>query len=461
MESIGALQTMRPSVLRSEAFDALYVEGWAFDQRREVESAHLDVGGSRIPAVAIGVERPDIDERFHATPFRSAYARASGLILAGVVEPLEPGSHRFELTLDVTDGRSVRAVAGEVRVRAQASRTIALPTDCEVAIAMATHDPPAELFARQIESIRHQEHDSWVCIISDDCSSSAHLEAMREVLGDDDRFVLVEHTSRLGFYLNFERALSMVPPTVPYVALADHDDVWYPEKLVSLVRSIGTDPDLQLVASDARVIDREGRVLAASFYEHRVPTHDDPYSLFLVNSLIGASMLFRRSLLDVALPFPRAFEQRFHDHWLARAASVAGKVGFVDEPLHDYVQHGANVVGIQRPTEGRLARIVGLALRYCLSGRPIPESWRQTFVDYSLEASVAAQLLSARCPCERDPRWLTRLVSFDGGQLRELSQICIDHVRDRRASRSRRENVERALFAGRSWAMDHGPRSLR
>ena len=78
MESIGALQTMRPSVLRSEAFDALYVEGWAFDLRREVESAHLDVGGSRIPAVAIGVERPDIDERFHATPFRSAYARAVG-----------------------------------------------------------------------------------------------------------------------------------------------------------------------------------------------------------------------------------------------------------------------------------------------------------------------------------------------------------------------------------------------
>ena len=174
-------------------------------------------------------------------------------------------------------------------------------------------------------------------------------------------------------------------------------------------------------------------------------------------------MLFRRSLLDVALPFPRAFEQRFHDHWLARAARVAGKVGFVDEPLHDYVQHGANVVRQPAANRGPTApAIVGLALRCGLSGRADPRvvaPVRSSTI--SLEASVAAQLLSARCPRERDPRWLTRLVSFDGGQLRELSQICVDHVRDSRASRSRRENVEPALFAGRSWAMDHGPRSLR
>ena len=59
-----------------------------------------------------------------------------------------------------------------------------------IAIAMTTHRPPMELFRRQIESIREQTHENWVCVISDDASGDERLEAMREVLGDDPRFRL-------------------------------------------------------------------------------------------------------------------------------------------------------------------------------------------------------------------------------------------------------------------------------
>ena len=40
--------------------------------------------------------------------------------------------------------------------------------------------------------------------------------------------MLSRSESRLGFYRNFERALSMVPPSADYVTLCDQDDYWHP-----------------------------------------------------------------------------------------------------------------------------------------------------------------------------------------------------------------------------------------
>lgn len=55
---------------------------------------------------------------------------------------------------------------------------------------MATFDPPPDLFARQLESIRAQTYRNWVCILSDDCSAPERFAALREAVGDDPRFVI-------------------------------------------------------------------------------------------------------------------------------------------------------------------------------------------------------------------------------------------------------------------------------
>src|SRR6185436_7327817 len=53
----------------------------------------------------------------------------------------------------------------------------------------------------------------------------------------------------------------------------------------------------------------------------------------------------RRDVLDVALPFPPEVDGSHHDHWLALCALALGDLAYIDRPLVDYVQHGANVVG--------------------------------------------------------------------------------------------------------------------
>jgi len=206
-----------------------------------------------------------------------------------------------------------------------------------VAICMATFDPDPVLLERQIASIREQTHEAWLCLISDDRSSEERFDRLRTLIGDDPRFALSRSEERLGFYLNFERALKMVPPRAAFVALADQDDRWYPEKLEALLAARG---DAQLVYSDMRIVDEAGRAISDTFWRGRRNNHTNLASLLLANTVTGAASLFRRELLDLALPFPPPIGDPFHDQWIASVALAAGGIAYLDRPLYDYVQHG-------------------------------------------------------------------------------------------------------------------------
>ncbi len=153
--------------------------------------------------------------------------------------------------------------------------------------------------------------------------------------------------NRVGYYRNFERCLELVPPGVRFVALSDQDDVWHADKLETLASAFHSER-VQLAYADMAIVSSDGEQLAPSYWTDRANNHTDLASLLLINTVTGAASLFRRELLDVALPFPDVPGKAFHDHWLACIALALGEVAFIDRPLHDYVQHGDNVVGTPR-----------------------------------------------------------------------------------------------------------------
>ncbi len=111
------------------------------------------------------------------------------------------------------------------------------------------------------------------------------------------------------------------------------------------------------------IVSSDGELLAPSYWTDRANNHTDLASLLLINTVTGAASLFRRELLDVALPFPDVPGKPFHDHWLACIALALGEIAFIDRPLHDYVQHGDNVVGRHEPLPGELRGGLVNALR--------------------------------------------------------------------------------------------------
>jgi glycosyltransferase involved in cell wall biosynthesis len=261
-----------------------------------------------------------------------------------------------------------------------------------IAICMATYDPPPDLLRVQLDSIRAQTDRRWICLISDDRSRPERFAAITDAVGDDPRFIVSRSERRIGFYRNFERALRMIPAGAGLVALADQDDRWYPDKLEALRRAID---GAELVYSDMRLVDAGGRVLSESLWEGRRNNHSNLASLLIANTVAGAASLFRREMLELALPFPEGPGWEFHDHWLGLVGLASGRVAYVDRPLYDYVQHADAILG-QVAVEaegGRRSAWRGWIRRQ----RGFFGRWRAAYFRAYLQLQLHAEVLLVRC----------------------------------------------------------------
>ena len=317
----------------------------------------------------------------------------SGFWATVPIEPRDrPGTVELCLEAILSDGTTQRDPLGTIEV---VERTARPPHGDDakgrrvIAICMATFNPDAELFRAQVESIRAQTYADWICIVSDDCSEPERFAAIERIIAGDERFLLTRAERQLGFYRNFERALSLVPPDAELVALSDHDDRWYPDKLEALAEAIGS---ARLAYSDVRRVDSDGQVLAETLWDGRRNNRTNLASLLISNTIVGASCLFRREVIDYAVPFPSGPGLDFHDHWLALVAMALGEVAYVDRPLYDYVRHPQAVLGRTGSTTAG-GRRGGLLDR-----------WRSAYFWLYRQREFHAQVLLARCAAELEPR---------------------------------------------------------
>jgi glycosyltransferase involved in cell wall biosynthesis len=287
-----------------------------------------------------------------------------------------------------------------------------------IAICMATYEPRIDLFRSQVSSIKDQTHTGWICVISDDGSSPERLAEMEEAIGGDPRFVFLENEDRVGFYANFERALAAVPPQARFVALADQDDLWYPDKLEALVAALG---DRDLAYSDMRIVRDDGELMSDTYWSLRRNNYTDLASLLVGNTVTGAVTLFRADLLSRVLPFPPRRGKSYHDHWIALMAMTGRGISYVDRPLQDYVQHGEAAQGHEEANAGagylQLRMLLGLAWQAlgALLGRPTRKGWASRYFEMYLRTVMWAKVALMRSSSldRRQERILRRVVNSD------------------------------------------------
>jgi glycosyltransferase involved in cell wall biosynthesis len=350
-QAVAGIEIVPPDRIVVGRGNAVVIGGYCYHPGRRTRDLAIRVGGSRQRVERFGLPRDDVYRRAGgegspsaASAYRSGFVAVLDLPPVGEAQRLE-----IELVLTLTDGREIGAPAGSIDVEpgleapldAPAARFPG-PAGRRVAICMATYEPPADLLRVQLDSIREQTHENWVCLISDDHSSPDAFARLEELTRDDPRFVVSRSPERLGFYRNFERALSMTPAEADYVTLCDQDDRWHAGKLERLIAGIG---EARLVYSDARIVTPGGELVRPSYWTERRNNYTNFGSLLLANSVTGAASLYRRELLDDALPLPPLLAKGFHDHWLAVVALALGEIAYIDEPLYDYVQHGGAVIG--------------------------------------------------------------------------------------------------------------------
>jgi glycosyltransferase involved in cell wall biosynthesis len=452
-----------PDELSEGPPNALFVCGWCFHAESKIAALGIVVNcGEPQPVMEHGMPRLDVLRAFH--PGRDPYdtgglerdpdsaddpllhSYLSGFWGFARLPALRAGE-TCELTLraELEGGGIAETELARIPVIARPDPVAVDEPDPSagpfVAICMATYEPPMDLFRRQVESIRAQTHTNWVCVVSDDCSSPERFAEAEVLLREDPRFVVSRSPRRLGFYRNFERALSLAPAGARYVTMVDQDDEWHPDKLAALLAGIG---NAQLVYSDQRIVSRDGELISDTYWRERSNNHSDLLSLLVANSVTGAASLFGRELLDYALPFPPAQFAHFHDHWIALTALSLGDIAFVDRPLYDYVQHGDASLG--HAEANRMTTLRDRLATIRRDPRERVRKWRMHYFVDVCRLTQVAEVLRLRCG-ERMPRRKRRELERFLNTDRSLPSVA------RLAARGARELVGRPETLGAEWML--------
>ena len=220
----------------------------------------------------------------------------------------------------------------------------------------------------QLESILSQSPRPDELLIVDDGSGDDTLDIIAEVVADASVDVRVHRGEHVGLRRNAQRAMGLVKSDI--VVLADQDDIWMPKRLAA-IRSAFANPRVTLWFSNAALIDESEELLGGTTWDS---VRLDPDSLRAIaegraaprlihgQTVTGATMAIRRSILRLALPLPDALESpsppMLHDGWLALIAALAGAVIADPHVYTHYRQHAAQLTGMSMSvaTRERAAR---------------------------------------------------------------------------------------------------------
>ncbi len=228
-------------------------------------------------------------------------------------------------------------------------------SDVTVSVVVCTYN--GEKYLReQLQSILDQTRPPDEIIISDDGSTDSTLQIVAEFaspngVAQTPVWRMETRTTPLGVSGNFASALAKARGE--FIALADQDDVWEPDRLKVGLTQFRS--GILLAHSDALLVDSAGRsigqlmeTLRLTRRERRELTVGKALDANLRRNLVtGATVMLRRSLLKSALPIPEGW---IHDEWLALLAAAQGGVSFCPECLIRYRQHGDNQIGVDKIT---------------------------------------------------------------------------------------------------------------
>lgn len=224
-----------------------------------------------------------------------------------------------------------------------------------ISVAMCTYNG-ARFVTEQLESIQNQTLLPNELVVCDDGSTDNTL-ALVEQFAKKAPFPvrIFQNEHQLGVTKNFEKALTHCRGDLLF--LADQDDCWVPEKIAHLSKVFSENPPINVIFSDALLVDEHTHSLQKHFWEvvrFGTPQQEQwkqgrSIEILLVgNRVAGCTMAVRKSFVDKVLPFPTDISTFLHDTWMAYVAAILNQIQFIPEVLIHYRQHSSQQIGTQQ-----------------------------------------------------------------------------------------------------------------
>lgn len=226
-----------------------------------------------------------------------------------------------------------------------------------LSVALCTYNGERFL-EEQLASIANQKLPVDEIIICDDGSKDNTL-SIAQIFKEEHQSIHIEiyqNESNLGVLKNFEKAILKCHGDI--IFCSDQDDIWMDNKTQEIVSGFDKKENVEMIFTDAILIDEYGN-LANDFTLfdnlHINPKVRSQWKkgleieiLNIKNIVTGATMAFRRDLINHAIPFNTNISN-LHDEQFAICAAKRNSIFMLDKPLIKYRLHKNNVVGIREP----------------------------------------------------------------------------------------------------------------
>jgi glycosyltransferase involved in cell wall biosynthesis len=208
---------------------------------------------------------------------------------------------------------------------------------------MAAHNE--SMFIEQcINSIRNQTFKFWNLIVIDDGSTDNTSEIVQSIASYDKRIILLKNDINIGLPQSLNRGIKA--SQTPYIARADADDWYMPERLMKQYKFLVANQNIDIVGTGAILVDLKDNPIGQS---HRPSTHDNlskfrPYQ----TPFIHPSVMMRQTFFDkVGLYNPDYIRAQDLELW-QRGFSQGCSYANLGEPLmyyrtHEYKQSWASI----------------------------------------------------------------------------------------------------------------------
>lgn len=204
----------------------------------------------------------------------------------------------------------------------------------------------------QIDSLIAQDYTNWRLLIRDGGSTDSTCAIIGEYIQKYPEQIIFVGQGKATVVENFSSLLAL--STSDLIMFSDHDDVWFADKIKKtlalyseLESSYGSQTPL-CVFTDSVITDMNLKVICPSNIrnQHLAPRHGLSLPRMLIQNVpSGNTMLFNAALRDSINPLPPQESVVMHDHYVALAAVLLGKIAYLAEPTLFYRQHGGNVLG--------------------------------------------------------------------------------------------------------------------
>ena len=204
-------------------------------------------------------------------------------------------------------------------------------------VAMAVYNGE-KYICQQIDSILVQLEEKDELVISYDKSSDNTWQIIQGYAQRDPRVRVVENPYGGGVQNNFTSAVLSCRGR--YIFLSDQDDMWYDNKIATVVSAFET-TGADLVVHDGYMTDAELNIQEGTIFQ-RYGTYNNPLLNIVKQNFWGCCMAFRREIRELVCPFPNKGGVG-HDIWIGILMGFSGKIVRLHECLIAHRVHGNNV----------------------------------------------------------------------------------------------------------------------